>query len=208
MERQRLARELHTGVGQMLAAIRLQMDIVSAYFPNAPDAARLALSHIGDLADDALQQVRSVSQRLNPPEWQRLSLSAALQQLWVVSGIPERFGGSIQVEAAPSDPDPALKALIYRTAQEALSNLIRHSRASRVDAVLEQHGDRLILTIVDDGVGFDAAAFESKPASLASGMGLRSIRELAGGLGGKFAIESGPVGTKLVVSVPCHFVDP
>jgi signal transduction histidine kinase len=202
MERQRIARELHTGVGQMLAAIRLQLEIVAVHFPNPPDPVRLALDHIGELADGALQQVRSVSQRLHPPEWQRLSLPAALQQLWELSGIPQKFAGSIRLEVAPGEPDLQVKVLLYRAAQEALSNLLRHSQATRVDVLLEMKADQLVLTIADNGVGFDAAAAESGPPNLASGTGLRSIRELAEDLGGSFGIESGVLGTKLVVSVP------
>jgi signal transduction histidine kinase len=207
MERLRIARELHTGVGQMLAAIRMQSEVVAAHFPNPPDTVALALNHIGELADGAMQQVRSVSQRLHPPEWQRLSLQAALQQLWVVSGIPQKFAGSIRLEAIPGEPDLQVKILLYRAAQEALSNLLRHSQAKRADAVLESRADRLVLTIMDDGVGFDAASLGSEPPNLASGLGLRSIRELAETLGGNFQIESGPLGTKLEVSVPCQTGD-
>ena len=207
MERQRIARDLHTGVGQMLAAIRMQLELVSRHFPTPPDQVRLALDRIGELADSALQQVRAVSKKFHPPEWQRLSLADALQQLWVVSGIPQKFAGSIRVEAPASEPDLEVKILLYRAAQEAVSNLLRHSHATRADAVLETSGDRMVLTIMDNGVGFDIATFESDPPNLSSGLGLRSIRELAEGLGANFAVESGPLGTKLVVAVPVWIGD-
>jgi len=88
LERQRLGRELHTGLGQMLAAIRLQLEIVAALLPDPPTLVQQALSRISTLANEALEQVRSVSVRLHPPEWQRLTLETALQQLWDISGIP------------------------------------------------------------------------------------------------------------------------
>jgi len=130
LERQRLGRELHTGLGQMLAAIRLQLEIVAALLPGPPALVQQALSRISTLANDALEQVRSVSARLHPPEWQRLTLEAALQQLWDMSGIPQRFQSSFRIQPLPHEPDLEVKVLIYRAAQEALSNIARHARAT------------------------------------------------------------------------------
>jgi two-component system, NarL family, sensor kinase len=200
-ERQRLGRELHTGVGQTLAAIRLQIDVIGNDLSEPPPRVRRALENVATLASDALEQVRSVSQKLHPPEWQRLTLAAALQQLWDLSAIPENFQGELRIAPMPADPDPEVKALIYRAMQEGLSNLVRHSKATRVDASLETAGEDVILTMTDNGVGFDVASMRSAPASVAAGLGIRSIREQVEGLGGKFDIESGPSGTKLVVSV-------
>jgi len=202
LERQRLGRELHTGLGQMLAAIRLQLEIVAALLPDPPSLVQQALSRISTLANEALEHVRSVSGRLHPPEWQRLILETALQQLWDLSGIPHRLEASLRIQPLPHEPDLEVKVLMYRAAQEALSNIARHARATRVDAVLETHDNFLILTIRDDGVGFDVAGLLRGPASVASGIGLRSIREQAAALGGKLEVQSGPAGTTLLVSVP------
>jgi signal transduction histidine kinase len=202
LERQRLGRELHTGLGQMLAAIRLQLEIVATLLPGPPPPVERALSRISALANEALEQVRTVSARLHPPEWQRLTLEAALEQLWDISGIPQRFEASLRIQPSPREPDLEVKVLIYRAVQEALSNVARHARATRVDAALETRDNCVVLTIRDDGVGFDVAALLRGPASVASGIGLRSIREQAAALRGKLEIESGPAGTKLVVSVP------
>ena len=202
LERQRLGRELHTGVGQMLAAIRLQLEIVAAHLLDPPGLVQQALDRISTLANDALEQVRSVSARLHPPEWQRLTLADALQQLWDLSGIPQRFEASFRIQRLPHEPDLEVKVLLYRAAQEALSNVARHARATRVEAALETRDDCAILTIRDDGVGFDVAGLLRGPASVASGIGLRSIREQAAALGGRSEIQSGPTGTTLVVSVP------
>jgi signal transduction histidine kinase len=202
LERQRLGRELHTGVGQLLAAIRLQLEIVAVLLPGPPLLVQHALDRISTLAIEALDQVRSVSARLHPPEWQRLTLEAALQQLWDLSGIPQKFDASLRIQPLPREPHLEVKVLIYRAAQEALSNLARHARATRVDAALEARDDCAILTIRDDGVGFDVAGLLDGPASVASGIGLRSIREQAAALGVRLQIQSGPAGTRLVVSVP------
>lgn len=201
-ERQRLGRELHTGVGQTLAAIRLQLEAVGAKLVDAPAPVGQGLDRIYTLAGDALEQVRSLSRRLHPPEWQRLRLEAAIQQLWEISGIPEKYQGSLSVEPLTRDPDPEIKALIYRSAQEALSNLARHSRATRVGLRLGPRDGKVVLAVEDDGVGFDANRLFSAPATLAAGIGLRSIRDLAASAGGILLVESGPAGTKLEIAAP------
>jgi len=114
LERQRLARELHTGVGQTLAAIRLQIEVISTELPDPPPRVGQALDSISALAGGALEQVRSVSQRLHPPEWQRLTLGSALRQLWEISGIPDRFEGELRLDPLPLEPVLEVKALYHR----------------------------------------------------------------------------------------------
>lgn len=202
LERQRLGTELHTGVGQALSAIRLQLELVGSQLSSAAPMVQQALDRISALAADALEQVRSISKRLHPPEWQRLTLEAAIQQVWDLSGIPQRFESRLRIDALPREPDLDAKVLIYRAAQEAVSNVIRHSRAARIEASLEAAGDKIVLRFQDNGVGFDAQQLFSAPASLAGGIGLRTIREQTEALGGTIKIESGPGGTKLEVTVP------
>jgi signal transduction histidine kinase len=203
LERQRLGRELHTGVGQLLAAIRMQLEVISSQLPDPPLAVLQALGRISTLAADALEQVRTVSKRLHPPEWQRLTLSEALRQLWENSGIPQRYEGSLELRALPREPELEIKSLLYRAAQEAVSNLMRHARATRITLLLEGDEQTVTLAVVDNGVGFDAPALFTSPASLTAGIGLRSIRDQAEAVGGKMTVESGPNGTKLEITVPC-----
>jgi two-component system NarL family sensor kinase len=201
LERQRLGRELHAGVGQALAAIRIQLELIERQFPDPPAAVAQSLHNLEMLAGEAFDQVRSLSRRLYPPQWQRLSLEAALTQLCEISGVGRRFEGDISIQRLARDPDPEVKALFYRAAQEALSNMMRHARATRVDVNLETVGDRLTLTIRDNGCGFDTAQVLKGPADVGSGIGLRAIREQAATLGGKLDVRSGALGTTLEVSV-------
>jgi signal transduction histidine kinase len=201
-ERKRLGRDLHTGVGQALAAIRLQLELIGAEMPLPPPKVRQALENIGRLAADALDQVRAVSRRLHPPEWQRLTLGEAVRQLWQTSGMAERYSAELRIEALPGEPVPEVKVLIYRALQEALSNIVRHANATIVEAALRAEGERVVLSVKDNGVGFDVARLRAAEANLGTGIGLRSIREQVAGCGGNFDMESGPLGTKLVVSVP------
>ena len=201
LERQRLGRELHTGVAQMLAAIRLQLEVIAIEQPSPPQNVAYALSSISALAADTLEQVRGISRRLHPPEWQRLTLESAIRQLWEISGVPQRFEASLQVQPLLREPHLEVKVLIYRALQESLNNLVRHSLATSIYATLELCAGQLVLSVRDDGVGFDAERLFSAPANVAAGIGLRSIREAAEALGGKLDVESGAHGTKLIVSV-------
>lgn len=202
LERQRLGRELHTSVGQMLAAIRLQLEVVASQMPDPAEAVQRALDAIGRLAGDALEQVRGISRRLHPPEWQRLTLEAALEQLWNVTGIPQRFQALLNLRTLPHEPAHEVKVLFYRAAQEALANVARHSGAARVEMELEVTDGTIALTIRDDGRGFDPSTVAAAPANIESGIGLRSIREEAADLGARLEIKSGAGGTTLRVMAP------
>jgi two-component system NarL family sensor kinase len=201
-ERERLGRDLHTGVGQLLVAIRLQLEVIATQLPQAAPGVQRALDRIASLANDAAEQVRGLSRQLHPPEWQRLTLEAAVRQLWEASGVPQRFEASLYIEPLPREPEQEAKVLVYRAAQEALTNLVRHAKASRVEMRLEARDTHVVLQIVDNGVGFDVARLLSAPANVAQGIGLRSIREQAASLGGVLEIASGPGGTRLELSVP------
>jgi two-component system, NarL family, sensor kinase len=202
LERQRLGRDLHTGVGQTLVAIRTQLEIVAGQLPAPPYPVQAALERISILQSDALEQVRSVSRKLHPPEWLRLKLEDALRQLWEISGIAERYEASLDLKPLPYEPSLEVKVLMYRAAQESLSNLIQHSCATRVHMALEAKGEHLVLRVEDNGVGFDAAKQFAGPANVAAGIGLRSIREQTESAGGKLVIESGASGTSVEVSAP------
>ena len=201
-ERARVGRELHTGVGQLLVSILRQAEAADGRLPADDAAGKQSLERISTAASEALALVRSVSARLHPPEWQRLSLEAALEQLWRISSIAERYEAELDLAPAPSETDPIIKALIYRAAQEAFSNIDQHAHASRVRMSLAVGPQQLELTVWDNGPGIDTAALVAAPASIGTGIGLRSIREQADAVGGKMVLESGPLGTKLVVSAP------
>ncbi len=193
-ERQRLGRELHTSVGQMLAAIRMQLETVVSQIQNPAEAVQSALERIGELSEQALEQVRGISRRLYPPDWQRLTLEEALRRLWSSAGM-QHFAARLQLAPLEIEPDLEVKILLYRTAQEALSNIARHSRASHVEMTLETIADRIVLTVRDDGQGFDAGAHSA-------GLGLRSVRDAASEIGADFQVVSAPGGTTLRISSP------
>jgi two-component system NarL family sensor kinase len=201
LERQRIARELHTGVGQALAAIKIQTEIVNSNLPEPPAPVRQAVDRIATLADDALGQVRSVSKRLHPPQWTQLPLDTALRQLWEMTGVEARFQGVLRLQRPPIEPGVEVKSLFYRAAQEAMANILRHSGAKRIHLILQVVRDRLVLQVKDNGIGFDARQVMTRAPGAAGGIGLPALRDQARAIGAKLLVKSGGLGTTLELSV-------
>ena len=199
-ERQRLARELHTGVGQALAGIRVHLSLLEGALPGPPEPVRKSLNRIAALAEAALEQVRGVSRRLYVPAWQARSLLEALRDLWDTSGISQKFAGTLDLRALSTEPPPEVRRAIYLVAQEGISNVIQHADARRVRLSLGEEGGRIVLEVADDGPGFRAPD-PSHPAA-SEGIGLRSMRDLAHQLGGDFQAQSTPEGAALTISFP------
>jgi two-component system NarL family sensor kinase len=202
LERERLGRELHTGVGQLLAAIGLHLEVIATGLPDPPAAVQNALDRIAALAGDAGEEVRSISRRLHPPEWQRLNLESALRQLWENSGVPQRFEGSLRIAPLGREPEQEVRVLLYRAMQEGLSNLVRHAQATRVTVGLTAGAGGLALRIEDNGVGFDADGLLNGTPNVSRGIGLRSLREQGASLGGKLEVVSCAGGTRLELTLP------
>jgi signal transduction histidine kinase len=173
-------------VAQLLTAIKLQLDEVERFLPNAFEAVKAAIARIRQLTAEALSIIRSVSHRLHPPDWQVLTLSAALERLWELSGVPQNFAAELQIDPLPSEPGLHVKTVIYRAAQEALSNLSRHARPTRVRMSLQFEGSDLVLRVSNDGT---ADASDPELAEKKTwGIGLYSLRDQVQALGGRMQL--------------------
>jgi signal transduction histidine kinase len=202
-QRQSIAKVLHTGVGQSLVGIQLNLDLMHARHPEASLAVQEELSNIQSLAEQALSEVRAVSQKLHPPDWQRLNLLEALEYLWRTSGIPKKFRAKLEIHPLSAEPSHAIRVAVYRSAQEMISNVLRHSKATGVVLSIEERSGRISLTIADNGTGFDVKdVLSTQEGEGMRGIGLRSIEEAARELGGEFEVRSGPEGTRIEVSLP------
>ena len=202
-ERTRIARELHSGAGQTLAGIKVNVELIAGSAPDLPEPARVGLERIQALADHALSEIRAVSQRLHPPDWQRLDLPEAIQWLWVTSGIPEKFHATLELQPLESEISDAVRFSIYRAAQEGLTNVLRHSGATEVKLQLGERGHQVHLTLQDNGRGFDAE--ELLHGALTPdlrGIGLRAMRDEVLLIGGDFQLTSSEDGTRLEIALP------
>ena len=199
-ERSRLGRELHAGAGQPLAGIKLNLEMLANCSPDLSAAARVTLARLQRLTEEALQQVRAVSHSLHPPEWQSLSLESALRALVESSGLADDMELQLELGPFPVEPSQSARIAIYRCAQECISNITRHSAATRVAIMVRAGGEMIELRIHDNGRGFQTTPLAAtKPRH---GMGLVAIREHAAAAGGISEILSDVAGTRVLVSVP------
>jgi signal transduction histidine kinase len=198
-ERSRIARELHAGAGQPLAGIKIHLEILeecaSAINDSTKtDSVRMTINRLRTLAEQALGQVRAVSHRLHPPAWQEMTLNRALESLVDSSGLTG-LKLTKSLRAQDEEPTHAVKVQIYRCAQECISNIVRHSGAKEASISLRAEDGNVVLTITDNGHGFDIGA-------RSGGIGLKAICENAQSLGGTARITSSEAGTRIVVKIP------
>jgi signal transduction histidine kinase len=177
--------------------------LIAAQVSDAPQAVLKGLERIQALTENALSEIRSVSQRLHPPDWQRLDLAGAIDWLWVTSAIPEKFHATLELHPVESDLPDAVRFAVYRAAQEGIANVLRHSGATTLRLEMGQREDRIYLVLEDNGSGFDAReALNGKASPALRGIGLRAMRNEVLGLGGHFEIQSSPSGTKMEIALP------
>lgn len=196
-ERQRIARELHDSVSQALYGIVLNASSARDALEAGDHAATTGpLDYVLSLSRASLSEMRALIFELRPEALRREGLVAALRKQ--AAAMEARHG--IRVEAALRDePDasPETKEAVYRIAQEALHNTLKHARASSVELELGRDGARIALDVADDGAGFDARG------DFPGHLGLRSMRERAARLGGTLEIQSTPgKGTRVRARIP------
>lgn len=189
-ERRRVAQELHDEVGQTLTAIVLQLDRLAR---SAEPPLRAALEDTRESARESLGDVRRIAQQLRPETLEDLGLRSALQAL--CDRIAEQGGVRVRTRL-DSEPDvgPDVELVVYRVAQEALTNVLRHAEAAEVELEFKRRDGNLVLRIADDGRGIDAQA--------SRGGGLQGMRERALLVGGQIAVRDLDRGTEVSLLVP------
>jgi signal transduction histidine kinase len=198
-ERSRLARELHDSVTQALFSMTLQTRAVELLLDRDIGAAREKLGALRDLQRDALAEMRSLIFELRPGGIAEQGLVHALRTH--ATAIQGRIGLPVEVDTrVPVDaarPPIETEEALYRIAQEALHNVVRHATARQVRVELVQDQARVRLVIADDGVGFD-------PEAVPKGhLGLEGMRARVSRLGGRFEIATRPGGgTRIIVTIP------
>ncbi|MER6439929.1 MULTISPECIES: GAF domain-containing sensor histidine kinase [unclassified Streptomyces] len=197
-ERSRLAHELHDAVSQKLFSLRLTAQAAAALVDRDPARAKGELHQVAALAAEATEELRAAVIELRPAALDEDGLVATLRtQIQVLDRAHSArvtFTGR-GVRALPAAQEEA----VLRVAQEALHNALRHSGAARVDVLLEKRGPGAVLSVSDDGGGFDPTAIRTAGRHL----GLVSMRDRSSGVGGTLTVESAPgKGTTIEMEVP------
>jgi two-component system sensor histidine kinase UhpB len=178
-ERRRVARELHDEVGQTLTAMLLQVEGLATA---VPDSAQAQLDELRETARTGAEEVRRIAQRLRPEALEELGLQAAMLALLDGVAAQARLRTHHQIERdLPLNPEDEL--VVYRVAQEALTNVVRHAQASNVSLSLSADDGAVVLRIGDDGRGI-------APELLDSSYGIRGMRERALLIGATLDVRS------------------
>ena len=198
-ERQNVARELHDGLGQDLAALKLQLHMTE---PLVGASGKWRVKECIATAEHAIEQVRELSLSLRPEQLDDLGLVAALR--WNYQKLTRIAGLKLRVATAktlPPVPHP-IEIACYRIAQEALTNIVKHAGAKHVWLNLSENGGELKLRVRDDGNGFDIDAARAR-AVTGRNFGLISMQERVELAGGRMALDSEPgKGTEIVAVFP------
>jgi PAS domain S-box-containing protein len=197
-ERRYISRELHDEAGQALTSLMVGLRLLNIRADD-PEALDKGIRELKDTANNVIVNLHRLAMDLRPVSLDHLGLAAALRSY--SQSIQDRFALPIHFDVS-GIPDDRLKidieTALYRIVQESVTNAVRHSHASRIDIVLKQQDEKVILTIKDNGVGFDPALVDTTKH-----LGLLGIHERAEMIGGKVTIASKQkAGTSIVVEVP------
>src|SRR5215472_16074574 len=196
-ERARLARDLHDAVSQKLFSVRAKARAAAVLVERDPARAVEEIDSVAALAGEAHAELRAVIDGLAPPDLAAGGLIGSIRAYAVLAG--RTHGAEVVVDAGEL---PALDAdqetALYRVAQEAIGNALRHSGSRQVSVCLYRRQRSVILEVADRGSGFD-------PSSALAGLGLTTMRERAASAGGRLSITSAPgAGTRVRLSVPAR----
>lgn len=194
-ERQRLAGEIHDTLAQGLTGIIAQLE-AAEHTRHHPDAWSRHLAQARSLARANLTEARRSVRALRPEQLEHASLPEAIGTLARTWSEASMIAADLTTAGAVVRADSDTEAAVFRTAQEALSNVAKHAQATKVQITLSYLGDSLLLDVADNGTGFD-------PCAPADGYGLEGLRRRLSRIGGTLSVESSPgSGTILNVSVP------
>ncbi len=195
-ERRYISRELHDEAGQSITSLLLRLGQLEK--ESDPSLRTDCVEELKEMATAILDNLHRLAMDLRPASLDHLGLVPALRQY--VQLVGERQGMVTQFEAIGFDNGrlpPEAETALYRIVQEALTNVVKHARASQADVLLQWQGERVVVVVEDDGVGFDPGS------SLSGRLGLLGMQERAEMLGGSLAIESRPgAGTTIAVNIP------
>jgi signal transduction histidine kinase len=194
-ERARLARDLHDAVSQKLFSVRAKARAAAVLVERDPARAVEEIDSVADLAGQAHAELRAVIDGLAPPDLAAGGLAGSIRGYAVLAG--RTHGAQVVVQAGEVPAlDPQQETAIYRIAQEAIGNSIRHSGSPQVSVSLYCRRNSVVLEVSDCGTGFD-------PRATPAGLGLASMRERAVSVGGRLRITAAPgAGSRVRLSVP------
>jgi signal transduction histidine kinase len=200
-ERRRIARELHDSVGQMLAALGMNLSAVRADIDRLTKTAT-TLTDSESLVQEMTSEVRTISHLLHPPLLDEAGLLTALR--WYVDGFTQRSKIKVDLDL-PNDfgrLSSELETAIFRVVQECLTNIHRHSESPRAKITLRRRAGQIVVEVEDKGKGIAPEKRDEMVAVATPGVGIRGMRERLRQLGGTLEINSNGTGTAVIARLP------
>jgi signal transduction histidine kinase len=201
-ERSRIAKEMHDGLSQSLFSVSLELDVCRKQIKDHPAEAERRLAHVQTVLVRSLSELRRYIYDLRPVSLNTLGLVGAISQRASEIGDARGLSVRLYTEGRERALPPGAEACVYRVAQEAVSNVAKHAKATRAVIMLAYGRSDVRLVIEDDGHGFDVAEAMER-CSHDECIGLRSMRERVESQGGHFSVSSGERGTTIEAVVPC-----
>lgn len=200
-ERKKFSRELHDSLGQILTTLKINLDLTNKTLTEDILKSYEYIQECRNLVDEAISEVKQISYDLRPSVLDDFGLSAALRlqtsQFQKRVGIPT----TLNLEVEDCRFHPTIETVIYRIVQEVLTNIVKHSQATQVSIQLFKRDNVLVLTVFDNGIGFDTEKLDKLEEHEAH-FGLRNIQERVEFLGGKLYIDSAMgKGTEISVEI-------
>jgi len=199
-ERRRIARELHDSLGQYLASIKVNLDLLSNAVSDPQ--CRMLLSECLGATEQCLTETRTISHLLHPPLLDEVGFASAAR--WYVEGFAQRSSFEVRLDFPPHlrRLGPTIETTLFRVLQEALTNVHRHSGASSVHVSVRASNTEVWLQITDNGKGIPQEKLRRLQSTAASGVGLAGMRERARDLGGSLDVLPASPGTTIVLAIP------
>lgn len=193
-ERQRLARELHDGIGQMLCAARRQVEFVQ------PGNIEVKRDETLQMLDESIKEVRDLSHSMMPPSMLNKTLKQAIVEFTDRMNSEKSIAIRTEwVNTSQLELDETTTLMLYRSVQEIMSNIFKHAQATSIHIEMINHDSEITLMIYDDGVGFDMEAL----SQTSKGLGLKNIRSRIAYIGGTLQIDTSPGnGVTYIIELP------
>ncbi len=207
-ERRKLARDLHDSTGQTLTALKISAALLQESCKEAP-AALAIVSEVVQLADQAIDEIRTMSYLLHPPLLDEVGFACAAE--WYIEGFAKRSGINVRADIGNSRErlPQTVEIALFRVLQESLTNIHRHSGASDATVHFQHEVDAIVLEIRDFGRGIPEERLRLLHGVTAeTGVGLAGMRERLHELNGTLEIESNECGTSMRATVPLYALGP
>ena len=202
-ERAYLSRELHDGTGQTLVVVKLLIESALDRMDSNDESVRSPLARALERLKEALLEVRGMSHRLRPVMLDTLGLSAALRSLGEETFRPASITFTMETQGTPPELPDEVKTMLFRITQEAMANTLKHAASHHVHLRLSFSQQALLLSIEDDGCGFNEASIREHPHR---GIGLRNMRERIETMGGELTVYSKPGRTCITALLPTRAI--